>query len=99
MIPGTISKLSEQIISLSNTVVQKTDVIRVSSTATTTVIVTLTPPFPQNNGICYLLNTSGAAITATTAGNFATTCSIPNLTTATFTYSKSTTKWYVDKTT
>lgn len=99
MIPGQISKLSEQIISLANTVVQKTDVIRVSSTATTTVLVTLTPPFPQNNGVCFLVNTSGGAITATTAGNFATTCSIPNLNVATFIYSKSTTKWYVDKTT
>ena len=98
MIPGTISKLSSVSISLTNSISPKTDIVRVSSTATTTVVVTIVPAFPQNNGLLFLINSTGAAITATTAGNIATTCSIPNGNMATFVYSKATAKWHVDKT-
>ena len=99
MIPGSVSKLSEVVISLTNTVNQRSDMIRVSSTATTTVLVTLAPLFPQNSGFCVIVNSSGAAITATTAGNIATTCSIPNGNMCVLAFSKSSGKWHVDKTT
>lgn len=99
MIPGSVSKLSENSISLTNTVIQKSDIIRVSSTATTTVLVTLLPTFPSQGGICFILNDSGGAITTTAAGNIATTCSIPNLNMATFVFSKAKQKWFMDKTT
>jgi hypothetical protein len=100
MIPGLVSKLSEQIISLTNSVGPlSSDCLRVSSTATTTVLVTLTPRFSNENQICFLINSSGGAITATTAGNVATTCSIPNGNVATLIWSQSSAKWHVDKTT
>lgn len=99
MIPGFVSKLTEAVISLTNTISQKTDCIRVSSTATTTVLVTINPPFQNVNAILYLVNSSGAAITATTAGNIATVVSIPNGCMATLVYSKSSLKYHVDKTT
>lgn len=99
MIPGSVSKLSELSISLTNSIIQKSDIIRVSSTATTTVLVTLLPLFPNQGGICFIVNSSGAAITTTTAGNIATTCSIPNGNMATFVFSKATAKWHMDKTT
>jgi len=99
MIPGTVSKLSETIISLTNTITPKSDVVRVSSTATTTVVVTINPPFPQNDAMMVLVNSSGGAITATTAGNIATTVSIPNGNMCIFVYSKSSGKWHADKTT
>lgn len=99
MIPGTVSKLSESIISLANTITPKTEVVRVSSTATTTVVVTINPVFPQNNQFMILVNSSGGTITGTTAGNIATTVSIPNGCMCSFVYSKSSGKWHADKTT
>src|SRR5215510_5470237 len=100
MIPGTVSKLSEVNTSLTNTMACKSDVIRVTSTSSTTVLVTLTPPFGgQFCVVCMLVNSSGGAITTTTAGNFATTCSIPNGNFCEMVYSKSSGKWHVDKTT
>jgi hypothetical protein len=99
MIPGSVSKLSETIVSLTNTVVPKTDILRVTSTATTTVLVTIRAPFPEQSGILWVINSSGAAITSTTAGNIATTCSIPNGCHSVFIYSKSSAKWHVEKTT
>ena len=100
MIPGSVSKLAEQVISLTATVKQQADIVRVSSTATTTVLVTLTPAF--GSGVsqkCWIVNSSGGAITATTAGNIATTVSIPNGNMCTFIFSKSSGKWHADKTT
>jgi len=100
MIPGSVSKLSELSISLTNSVLQRSDIIRVSSTATTTVLVTLLPAFgPNFPVIAFIVNSSGAAITTTTAGNIATTCSIPNGNMATFVFSKASGKWHMDKTT
>ncbi len=100
MIPGSVSKLSENSISLTNSLIQKSDIIRVSSTATTTVLVSLLPAFGVNfPTICFLINSSGAAITATTAGNIATTVSIPNGNMCTLVFSKASGKWHADKTT
>ena len=98
MFPGFVTRLSEELISLTATIVPKKDIQRVTSTATTTVLVTVTPPFPNMGGILFLLNNSGNAITATTAGNIATTCSIPNNCVAVMVYSPSAAKWYFDKT-
>ncbi len=99
MIPGLLTRLSETVISLTNSIAPRSDIIRVSSTATTTVLVTIAGRFINMGGIMFLVNSSGGAITATTAGNIATTCSIPNGCMATFIYSPSSAKWHIDKTT
>ena len=99
-LPGTVSKCSEIVAALTNTMACKSDVLRINSTSSTTVLVTLTPPFGgQFSCVMYLVNSSGGAITTTTAGNFATTCSIPNNNMCEFVYSKSAAKWHCDKTT
>jgi len=98
MYPGFVTRLSEEVISLTATITPRRDIQRVTSTATTTVLVTVNPPFSNMGGILFLLNYSGAAITATTAGNIATTCSIPNLCVAVMVWSPSAAKWYFDKT-
>lgn len=98
MIPGLVSRLSEEVISLTTTITPKRDIQRVTSTATTTVLVTITAPFSNMGGVIYLINGSGAAITATTAGNINTTVSIPNGCVCTMVYSPSAAKWFVDKT-
>lgn len=98
MFPGLVTRLSEEVISLTNTILPRRDIQRVTSTATTTVLVTVIAPFSNMGGILFLINGSGAAITATTAGNIATTCSIPNNCVAVMVYSPSAAKWYFDKT-
>lgn len=98
MFPGFVTRLSEEVISLTTTFTPTRDIQRVTSTATTTVIITINPRFPNMGGILWILNSSGNAITATTAGNIATTCSIPNNTVAAMVYSPSAAKWYFDKT-
>ena len=100
MIPGSVSKLAEFSVSLTNTLIQKSDIIRVSSTATTTVLVTLLPGLGNNfPTICWIVNSSGGAITATTAGNIATTISVPNGNMCCLVFSKASGKWHADKTT
>lgn len=100
MIPGSVSKLSEVSVVLTNTVIQRSDILRISSTATTTVLVTLTPAFGVNFPVfCCIVNSSGGAVTATTAGNIATTVSIPNGNMCVLVFSKASGKWHPDKTT
>ena len=99
MIPGLVSRLSETIVlDLSGTLTPKTDVIRITGTTTTTVIATINAPFANMGGLLFIVNGSGAAITAVTTGNVATTCSIPANCVTTLVYSPSAAKWYVDKT-
>lgn len=99
MIPGTTSKLSESVIALATTIFPKSDIVRISSTAATTVLNTIVPTFSGFSGIMFVANNSGGAITAVTTGNINSTCSIPDGNVALFVYSKSLGKWLVDKTT
>lgn len=100
MIPGLVSRLSERVVSLTNTLQLLSDIVRVNSTTTTTVLATVTSPVVSGRAgsVFWLVNSSGAAITAVTTGNIATTCSIPNGCVATFVYSPSSLKWHVEKT-
>lgn len=93
MIPGLTSKLSEETISLTATITPKADLCRITSTATTTVLVTIVPPYGGFSGILFLANTSGAAITATTAGNLQATLNLPNNQLVTLVFSKLLNKW------
>lgn len=99
MIPGTISKLSEQNLAAAATIRPKTDIVRITDTASTTVLVTIIPPFGGFSGVIFLQNKSGASITATTAGNIAGTgtFTILNQRMATLVYSKAEGKWSVSQ--
>lgn len=99
MIPGTTSKLSESVVPLAVTIYPKSDIVKISSTAATTVLNTIIPAFSGFSGIMFIANASGGAITAVTTGNINTTCSIPDGNVALFVYSRSLGKWLVDKTT
>jgi hypothetical protein len=76
MIPGLVTKLSEDAVSLTATLSPKTDIVRVTSTATTTVLVTITPPYQGFSGLLILINLSGGNITTTTAGNIQTAVTV-----------------------
>lgn len=69
MIPGTVSKLSEQNISLATSITVKSDIVRVTSTATTTVVATIIPSGGGFSTVLFLVNDSGASMTAVTTGN------------------------------
>lgn len=97
MFPGITTKVSESNIALATTVVQKTDVLRVTDTTTTTQVATITPAFGGFSGVCFLQNKSGASLTLTTAGNIAGTGSITvlNQRMAVLVFSKLESKWSV----
>ena len=69
MIPGFTSKLSEANVAASTTVRQRTDLMRITDTTTTTAIATIIPAFGGFSGVLFLQNKSGASMTVTTAGN------------------------------
>lgn len=69
MFPGLTTKLSEQTIALSTTIAPKADLVRVTSTAVTTVVATIVPPFGGFSGIIVLVNDSGNPINLVTTGN------------------------------
>jgi hypothetical protein len=95
MIPGTTTKLSEEAISLETTIKPKADLVRVTSTATTTAVATIVPSFGGGfSGILIVVNLSGANITTTTAGNIQTAITIGQNISTVLTYSKTTGKWY-----
>lgn len=95
MIPGMITKISEQAISLATTIAPTADLVHVTSTVTTTVVVTIVPPFTGSSGIMVILNRSGNNITTLTTGNIATAITIGQNVSIILTYSILTGKWYV----
>lgn len=99
MIPGLVSKVSEANYAAAATIRPKTDVVRITDTSSTTVLVTIIPPFGGFSGIIFLQNKSGGSITATTAGNIAGTgtFTILNQRMATLIYSKVEGKWSVSQ--
>ena len=101
MIPGIISKVSESVVVLATTINPTTEVIIVTSTATTTVMNTIIPPFGKTpfDNVLWVVNNSGNPITAVTTGNIASTCSFPDQTCSRFIYSNSLGKWFIEKTT
>ena len=93
MIPGLTSKVSEQAVSLTTTIAPKTDVIRVTSTTSTTVVATITPAFGGFGGVLVIVNQSGGNITTVTTGNITTAVTIGQNVAVLFIFSKSTGKW------
>lgn len=93
MIPGITSKISESIVVLSSTIYPKSDMVHITDTSTTTVAVTIVPPYEGFSGVMFLVNRSGNAITATTAGNVIAAISLANNQMITLVYSKLAGKW------
>lgn len=89
MFTGFVSKISEAGISLTATITPLSDLIRVTSTVTTTVLATITPPFAGFSGITFIANLSGGNITTTTTGNIQSAVTIPNNLITIFVYSQS----------
>lgn len=97
MIPGSVSKLSERVISLTNSVQVASDIIRVSSTATTTVLTTLLSRVVAGQtvgGLLFLVNSSGGNITTLTTGNIAVAMTIADKNMAVLVFSPSSGKWH-----
>lgn len=94
MIPGMITKISEEPISLTTTISPKSDLVHVTSTTTTTVLATIIPPFTGSSGIMVILNRSGANMTTVTTGNIAAAVTIPVNLSCVLTYSLLTGKFY-----
>jgi hypothetical protein len=99
MLPGLTSKVSEVLVSLTNTLTAKADVIIVNSTATTTVLATLVPPFGGFGGCQFLINRSGADITTVTTGNILTARTIPVNVPVVLIFSQNLNKYVVGSTT
>jgi hypothetical protein len=95
MIPGLITKISEQAISLATTISPTADLVHVTSTATTTVLTTIIPPFTGSPGIMVIVNRSGANMTTLTTGNIATAVTIGANVAIILVYSVLTGKYYV----
>jgi hypothetical protein len=99
MLPGMTSKVSEVLVALTNSLTAAADVIIVNSTATTTVLATLAPPFGGFGGCQFLINRSGADITTVTTGNILTARTIPVDVPVVLIFSKNLNKYVVGSTT
>ena len=96
---GLVSKLSEAVVALTNSISPKADIVRVTDTTSTTVLTTMVPPYGGFSGKVVVINQSGAAITTLTTGNILTATTIADKTAVCFYYSKSGAKWVVGSTT
>lgn len=97
MIPGLTTKLSETNIVAAATVFAKSDIVRVTDTAATTVLSTILPATGGFSQVIFLENKSGAAITVVTTGNVAggSTFTINSQEMAVLVFSKLEGKWSV----
>lgn len=94
MIPGLTTKISEELISLTSTISPTSDLVHINSTVTTTVLLTIKPPFGGFSGIMVLVNRSGANMTTLTTGNIITAVTLGVNVALVLVYSKLTDKWY-----
>lgn len=97
MFPGLTTKVSEANVAAATSINQKSDIVRITDTTTTTQVATIVPAFGGFSGVCFLQNKSGASMTLTTAGNIAGTGSITvlNQRMAVLVFSKLEGKWSV----
>lgn len=96
MFPGLTTKVSEETISLGTTIYPKADVLHVTSTATTTVLATISPAFGGGfSGLHVIVNRSGAGFTTVTTGNIATAITVGANVAVLVVYSKLTDKFYM----
>jgi len=96
VIPGLVSRLSERVVSLTNIVQVDSDILRVNSTTTTTVLTTLLSRVVTGKAgtIVFVVNGSGNNITTNTTGNIAVAATIANGNMAVLVYSPSSGKWH-----
>lgn len=95
MIPGLTTKISEELISLTTTIKPTSDLIHVTSTTSTTVLVKIIPPYSGSPGIMIIVNRSGGNVTTLTTGNIATAITIGQNVAVVLVYSALTDKYYV----
>lgn len=95
MIPGITTRLSEAVLSLETTVKFNADLIRITSTSSTTVASTVIPAFAGQAGMTIVVNQSGASITTVTTGNIGTAVTIADAAAVVFVFSADTNKWIV----
>jgi hypothetical protein len=69
MIPGLTTKLSEVNVAAAASFDAKADILRVTDTATTTVVTTIVPRTGGFSQVIFLQNKSGASMTVVTTGN------------------------------
>jgi hypothetical protein len=93
MIPGLVTKVSEENVSLATTISPKSDLVHVTSTVTTTVVATIVPPYQGFSGILFLSNKSGGNVTSTTSGNISTVFTLPDNQVIALLYSKLHDEW------
>jgi hypothetical protein len=93
MIPGLVTKVSEEVIALATTISPKSDLVHVTSTVATTVVATIVPPYQGFSGILFLANRSGGNITSTTSGNILSVFTSVDNQILPLIYSKLTGKW------
>ena len=94
MFPGLTTRVSEEFVALTTSIKPSSDLVHVTNTTSTTVLVTIVPPYAGFSGILFLVNRSGANMTTTTAGNIAVAHTIPVNMPISFTFSKLTGIWY-----
>jgi len=91
MIPGTTTKISEQLVTAATTIYPKTDMVLLTGqTAIATIVPNFGGGFP---GVLFIVPTGGAVAT-TTAGNIAVVVTMADLRVTVFTWSKLNQKWY-----
>lgn len=97
MIPGLTTKLSEVNVAAATTLQAVADILRITDTATTTVLNTIIPRTGGFSQIIFVQNKSGASITAVTTGNISGggTFTINSLEMACLVFSKIEGKWSV----
>jgi hypothetical protein len=95
MIPGLVSRSSEKSLALVDNFEANVDLIRISSTATTTQFASIMPKSGTLGQMLCLSNESGATINALTTGNIlaASSLSLPASKMTILIYSKGLTKW------
>jgi len=95
MIPGTVSKLSEQVVVAADKIFAKTDVIVVTGT---TPINTIVPAFGRNFAGLLFVVASGTIVTLGAAGNIQAGASIPVNRVAILVFVKAAGVWAVNTT-
>lgn len=91
MIPGTTSKLSEEIIASTTSISPKSDLVRITGT---TAISTILPSFGGGfGGILFLVPTDGS-VALNTAGNILKAVTMVQNQVCVLVYSRKTSSWY-----
>jgi hypothetical protein len=92
MIPGTTTKLSEELLASAATINPTKDLVILSGT---TALVNITPHFGGGfSGILFIVPTNAAGVATSAAGNIAVVVTMPQFRPTMFVYSKLQNKWY-----